>query len=605
MSITASDVDRLMNEEGYNDHGNHCSVRDFFTTVSAGKLDYTNVVVGPIQLSKRRSHYINNNTLVPEALQLAVTQHGVDLSDFDSRNEGIVDALNVLYAGPSQYVGRIWPHNSTVNFSSNGVRTHFYQITGAGSHNVDLRIGTICHENGHLLCRFPDMYDYGKRDGDNETSAGIGRYCLMGSGNHLNNGRTPSPVSSYLRYLAGWTDDVVLLDANGTYEARHGAYDQALKYDFGSPNEFFLVENRSRLGLDAHLPADGLAVYHCDTRGSNEWQDGNRQRHYQCALIQADGRKDLENNVNRGDADDLYRGVELVALSHETVPNSRRWDGSDSGLTISAIGSPGETMAFTIGPPVGPANEVTGRSFPNVLIPDDDEAGARDVIALDAAGMVSAIALSATIVHTWIGDLTVTLVSPAGTRVVVHDRDGGSDDDLTIAIDQESLPALAAVVGDPVGGEWAIEVADNARRDVGRLVDWELTVGVADAGETITGRDDADLAIPDATPTGVASVISLDGDRPASIVTIDVDIQHTYIGDLQVDLVSPSNIMVRLHDQGGGGTDNLVRSYDSRSEPALETLVGGEVDGDWTLLVRDLAQADTGRLVSWSITVTL
>ena len=49
----------------------------------------------------------------------------------------------------------------------------------------DLSIGTFCHENGHLLCRFPDMYDYGERDGDTVESAGIGGYCLMGSGNHL------------------------------------------------------------------------------------------------------------------------------------------------------------------------------------------------------------------------------------------------------------------------------------------------------------------------------------------------------------------------------------------------------------------------------------
>lgn len=606
MSITSSDVDRLMNEEGYTDHGNHCSVRDFFLTVSAGKLDYTNVVVGPIQLSKRRSHYINNNTLVPEALQLAVDQHGVDLSDFDSRNEGVVDALNVLYAGPSQYVGRIWPHNSTVNFRDGGVRTHFYQITGAGSHNVDLRIGTICHENGHLLCRFPDMYDYGKRDGDNETSAGIGRYCLMGSGNHLDNGRTPSPVSSYLRYLAGWTDDVVLLNANGTYEARHGAYDQALKFDLGSPNEFFLVENRSRFGLDRRLPAAGLAVYHCDTRGSNEWQDGTRQRHYQCALIQADGRKDLENNANRGDADDLYTEVEQIALSHDTVPNSRRWDGSDSGLTISEISEAGETMTFTIGPPVGPDQDLSGVSFPNALIPDDDDAGVSDVITITGTGAVSRIAMTASIVHTWIGDLTVTLIGPDGSRVAVHERDGGSDDDLTIAVDEQTLSDLGAFLGGPAAGDWTLEVVDGARRDVGRLIEWGLTLGVTEAGDPVTGTDDADLAIPDAESTGIASTITLDGAEgdPAIVVLVDVDIEHSYIGDLQIDLISPANTMVRLHDQDGGGTANLVRRYDSRTAPALDAVVGGAVDGDWTLVVRDLARADVGRLVSWSITVT-
>jgi M6 family metalloprotease-like protein len=86
------------------------------------------------------------------------------------------------------------------------IKTNFYLLTGLGSGPNDLTIGTFCHENGHLLCRFPDMYDYGNRDGDGVSSAGIGSYCLMGAGNHLNNGRTPAPVCAYLRDLAGWCD---------------------------------------------------------------------------------------------------------------------------------------------------------------------------------------------------------------------------------------------------------------------------------------------------------------------------------------------------------------------------------------------------------------
>jgi M6 family metalloprotease-like protein len=47
-------------------------------------------------------------------------------------------------------------------------------LTGLGRQKVDLSIGTFCHESGHLLCRFPDMYDYGQRDGDFEKSQGTG-----------------------------------------------------------------------------------------------------------------------------------------------------------------------------------------------------------------------------------------------------------------------------------------------------------------------------------------------------------------------------------------------------------------------------------------------
>ena len=53
------------------------------------------------------------------------------------------------------------------------------------------------------------MYDYGERDNDSVSSAGIGSYCLMGSGNHNDNGRAPSPVCAYLRDLAGWCDNEI------------------------------------------------------------------------------------------------------------------------------------------------------------------------------------------------------------------------------------------------------------------------------------------------------------------------------------------------------------------------------------------------------------
>ena len=107
-----------------------------------------------------------NNLLVEEALELAVAD-GLDLTQFDSRGEGIVDALNVLYAGQTQYNGDLWPHNYHISLQlSATMRTDLYLLTSLGRTAADLSIGTFCHENGHLLCRFPDMYDYGERDGD-------------------------------------------------------------------------------------------------------------------------------------------------------------------------------------------------------------------------------------------------------------------------------------------------------------------------------------------------------------------------------------------------------------------------------------------------------
>ena len=318
-TTTAADVEEMLNGTGFTRNGNICSVREYFLTVSNNKLDYTNTVVGPFTLSKNRQHYIGS-LLVEEALQLAVAA-GLDLRQFDSRNEGIVDALNILYAGQSVYQGELWPHNSFLDLRFGTMRTNLYLLTGLGRNPSELSIGTFCHENGHLLCRFPDMYDYGNRDNDDQDSAGIGYYCLMGAGNHLDFGRSPAPVCAYLRDLAGWCDTAVDLNTPGNYEAIHGQYNVAMKFQTSKPNEYFLVENRTRIGLDRAAPASGLAVYHCDTLGSNEFQQGTANKHYQCALLQADGRRDLEDNLNQGDGADLFAPLAGMVLSSASRPH--------------------------------------------------------------------------------------------------------------------------------------------------------------------------------------------------------------------------------------------------------------------------------------------
>ncbi len=480
-TTTAADVNDLLNGDNYTRNGNICSAREYFRRVSNGVLDYTNVVVGPFTLSRNWDFYIQN-LLVEEALQLAVAS-GVNLKQFDSRNENILDALNILYAGQTQYNGELWPHNSFIDLTFNGVRTNLYLLTSLGRTPNDLSIGTFCHENGHLLCRFPDMYDYGERDGDSVRSAGIGDYCLMGSGNHLDNGHSPSPVCAYLRDLAGWCPNEVDLNTAGSQEARQGDYATVLKYRTSKLNEYFLLENRSKMGLDRGLPASGLAVYHCDILGSNELQEGSATKHYQCALLQADGHFDLEMNVNRGDGTDLFEAVAGTALSSQSRPNTREWDGRDSGLVISEIGQPGERIAFRTG--VGaPAGTATGEAAPMAQIPDNRVAGVTSTIGISQPGIVSRIKVSVDIQHPYVGDLHVELLSPTNAMAVLRSRLGGSADDLITTFDSNSPGVLSPMIGQPMQGAWTLRVSDREGQDVGTLRRWsiELTsVGVTEA----------------------------------------------------------------------------------------------------------------------------
>jgi len=478
-TVTRADVDELLNGANYTRNGNICSAREYFRRVSSGKLDYSNVVVGPFTLSRNRQFYVDN-LLVEEALDLAVAA-GLDLTQFDSRHEHIIDALNIMYAGQTQYLGDLWPHNSGIQLQFGAMRTNLYLLTSLGRAPADLSIGTFCHENGHLLCRFPDMYDYGERDGDNVVSAGIGMYCLMGSGNHLDFGRSPSPVCAYLRDLAGWCDNEVDLQSAGPHTANHEDYNTVLKYRTGNPNEYFLVENRSKMGLDRALPASGLAVYHCDILGSNELQEGSATRHYQCALLQADGHRHLELNVNQGDGSDLFGATPGIAVSSESAAPSREWDGRDSGLVISDVTAPGQIISFEVGQSA-PSQVVAGEAHPMLTIPDNRTTGVSSAIAIAASGTVEHIKVSVDIEHSYIGDLRVVLNSPSGRRAVLHAQLGGSRDNLVETYDSASPGVLSSMRGQAMQGDWVLAVADRASQDIGKLKSWRIELTSASVG---------------------------------------------------------------------------------------------------------------------------
>ena len=130
---------------------------------------------------------------------------------------------------------------------------------------------------------------------------------------------------------------------------------------------------------------------------------------------------------------------------------------------------------------------------------------------------------------------------------------------------------------------------------------WSIEVTLKSADETVSGDAQPDVEIPDADPAGVSSTISIAPDGTVEEVKVHVEIAHTYIGDLHVELVAPSGQSAMLHNQTGRFADDLRITYDHTLAPALDALVGESVQGDWTLRVRDLEQWDKGRLESWSL----
>lgn len=110
-------------------------------------------------------------------------------------------------------------------------------------------------------------------------------------------------------------------------------------------------------------------------------------------------------------------------------------------------------------------------------------------------------------------------------------------------------------------------------------------------------------AIPDNQVEGIRDTLVVEQGGAVNFLRVAVDLRHTYIGDLVITLIAPSGRQLVLHDRAGGRGNNLARTWDTSTLPALRGFDGEEGHGDWTLWVRDVASADTGRLEEWSLEI--
>jgi subtilisin-like proprotein convertase family protein len=88
-------------------------------------------------------------------------------------------------------------------------------------------------------------------------------------------------------------------------------------------------------------------------------------------------------------------------------------------------------------------------------------------------------------------------------------------------------------------------------------------------------------------------------------VRVTIDLTHTYIGDLLVELISPTGTHVRLHDHTGGSQNDIIGTYGVDLSPfeSLSAFSGEMSSGSWTLEVLDDAAGDDGVLNAWSLEI--
>ena len=126
--------------------------------------------------------------------------------------------------------------------------------------------------------------------------------------------------------------------------------------------------------------------------------------------------------------------------------------------------------------------------------------------------------------------------------------------------------------------------------------------------------------ISDTLPT-VVDTIDLMADHEITDTEVSVDLTHTWVGDLNIDVVSPALTTVRLQDTDGGNTDDIDVIYSDSGiangppyacggclmQPSgpgvLSDLDGQSSLGTWTLIVDDSVAQDDGVLNTWCMRI--
>ena len=295
--------DSLANGENYTYNGATGSCKSYFEVQSNGQYSPEFDVIGPVTLPQTSAYYATNDAVdndkyvvdfVVDACK-AADEQGVDFSQYDNDNNGVVDFIYIIYAGYAESEGApsttMWPHNwdlisalyfgysnmdeyyanSASDFklpSFDGKLVNAYACSNELRKSTDTRagIGTICHEFSHVL-GLPDYYLTTTNPVVDQRNT-PGAWSLMGYGNYLNNGNTPPNYSVYDKYYLGWLEPEALsksqsleIPADGETTYMISCDEKHVELGAYRTDTVYYLENRQKEGWDAYLPGHGLLVW--------------------------------------------------------------------------------------------------------------------------------------------------------------------------------------------------------------------------------------------------------------------------------------------------------------------------------------------------------
>jgi M6 family metalloprotease-like protein len=365
---------------------------------------------------------------------------GVDWGAYDSDgpdgipnsgdDDGFVDVLAVLQPGQGAECGttnrnyRIWSHRWALRYATRELRETNGWVTSTpsargGFIRVDdyviqptyacggtglNEIGVFTHELGHAF-GLPDLYDTDEKDGKHQ---GVGNWDLMGTGSWGCNGASPDfpcHLGAWSKSVLGWVDvQTIAPDTDAGAVALPGVEtsQRVLRIDAADGSrEYYLLENRQRVGFDARLYNDGMLVWRVsqnvlDVRwGANEV---NAHSVLGVWIREADGLNELATpGCARGNAGDPFpfvgplRGCtssgpvdvtgENRVFHAASNPSSLSDQKKPSGVTLTDIRKEGGVVTFRL-----------STRFTRMAVRSEGDGGRGGLFTVNGAPMAAAAA---------------------------------------------------------------------------------------------------------------------------------------------------------------------------------------------------------------------
>jgi len=379
--VSRVSLDSLFNCMNYTLNGFiHGGFQDYFAAASYGTFSPKVTVLDWVTVKSHDTYGRYGWPFQLDAINAALTAYpSQNWSVFDNDNDGFIEAIMILHAGPSDQsesgnhiVSIAYKHDIYNTKLGNkilacaGTTGEIEYPSKFGLDAKAMSLGLIVHEFGHCM-GLSDLYPY---DGSRTV---IGYLDIMDAGCWNGWGKEPSVHCALHKIQFGWATPTILstkqyVTMPNSLENKNAIY----RINSSVKGEYFLLENKQPIGFDKALSSNndgkfhGMIAYHMDstmyaahdifayTSGASKTtvNDANTNGHAAYRVLAANNAQiaafDPDNGVP-------WPGTgSKPSFTDATTPNMKSWSGANTEKPITNIIEKNQVIEFSfMGAPVG------------------------------------------------------------------------------------------------------------------------------------------------------------------------------------------------------------------------------------------------------------